>query len=79
MIHWLDSLPDELDLSVGGLRASECPNAYEVTQGGIKSISQKSWIFQILSGLAFDRRGNNGYGTVNLNDIEGEDYYEWIS
>jgi hypothetical protein len=32
VIRWLDSLPDELDLSIGGPRASECPNAYEVTR-----------------------------------------------
>ena len=32
VIRWLDSLPDELDLSIGGPRASECPNVYEVTR-----------------------------------------------
>ena len=32
VIRWLDSLPEELDLSIGGPRASECPNAYEVTR-----------------------------------------------
>ena len=32
VIHWLDSLPDELDLSICDPRASECPNAYEVTR-----------------------------------------------
>jgi hypothetical protein len=32
VIRWLDSLPDELDLSIGGPRASECPNAYGVTR-----------------------------------------------
>ena len=28
---WLDTLPDDLDLCVGGLRASECPEAYQIT------------------------------------------------
>ena len=32
VVLWLDSLPDELDLSMGGHRASECLNAYEVTR-----------------------------------------------
>ena len=32
VIRWLDGLPDELDLSIGGPRASECLNAYEVTR-----------------------------------------------
>ena len=31
IITWLQTLPDNLDLSVGGPRASECPDAYEVT------------------------------------------------
>lgn len=30
LLKWLDTLPDDLDLSVGGPRASECPSAYEV-------------------------------------------------
>ena len=28
---WLDTLPDDLDLCVGGPRASECPEAYQMT------------------------------------------------
>ena len=32
VIRWLDNLSDELDLSIGGPRASECPNAYEMTR-----------------------------------------------
>ena len=32
VIRWLDSLSDELDLSIGGPRTSECPNAYKVTR-----------------------------------------------
>ena len=32
VIRWLESLPDELDLSIGGPRASECLNAYEVAR-----------------------------------------------
>ncbi len=31
IIAWLETLPDGLELSVGGPRASECRNAYEVT------------------------------------------------
>ena len=41
VIHWLDSLPDELDLSIGGPRASECPNAYEVTQILMRAVLSK--------------------------------------
>lgn len=33
IIAWLESLPDELDLAVGGPRASECPHAYEAARG----------------------------------------------
>ena len=28
---WLDTLPDDLDLCVGGPRASKCPEAYQIT------------------------------------------------
>ena len=38
IICWLYSLPDELDLSVGGPRASECPNAYDVTYALLKAV-----------------------------------------
>lgn len=31
IVAWLNTLPDGLDLSVGGPRASECGDAYEVT------------------------------------------------
>ncbi len=31
ILSWLESLPDGLDLAVGGPRASECPEAYEIT------------------------------------------------
>ena len=41
VICWLDSLPDELDLSIGGPRASECPNAYEVTQILMRTVLSK--------------------------------------
>ena len=41
VIRWLDSLPDELDLSIGGPRASECPNAYEVTQILMRTVLSK--------------------------------------
>ena len=29
VIAWLESLPEELDIAVGGPRASECPQAYK--------------------------------------------------
>ncbi len=32
IIAWLNALPEELDLAVGGPRASECPNVYDVTE-----------------------------------------------
>jgi hypothetical protein len=28
---WLNELPDNLDLCIGGPRASECPEAYQIT------------------------------------------------
>ena len=31
IIAWLDTLPDQLDLCVGGPRASECSEAYQIT------------------------------------------------
>lgn len=31
IIEWIGTLPDELELCVGGPRASECPEAYDVT------------------------------------------------
>ena len=31
IMAWLDLLPDNLDLCVGGPRASECPEAYQIT------------------------------------------------
>jgi len=30
IMAWLDTLPDALDLCVGGPRASECPEAYQM-------------------------------------------------
>lgn len=38
ILAWLDSLPDGLDLSVGGPRASECPDAYAVTFALLKEV-----------------------------------------
>lgn len=32
ILAWLNTLPDGLDLSIGGPRASECPDAYEQTE-----------------------------------------------
>ena len=31
ILAWLDTLPDDLDLCIGGPRASECPEAYQMT------------------------------------------------
>ena len=41
VIRWLDSLPDELDLSIGGPRASECLDAYEVTRTLLEAVLSK--------------------------------------
>lgn len=41
VIRWLDSLPDELDLSIGGPRASECLNAYEVARTLLGAVLSK--------------------------------------
>lgn len=38
IIAWLRTLPDGLDLSVGGPRASECPHAYEQTWRILESV-----------------------------------------
>ena len=32
IVAWLETLPDNLDLCVGGPRASECPEAYQITE-----------------------------------------------
>ena len=41
ILRWLDSLPDNLDLSIGGPRASECPDAYMVTEALMRSVLSK--------------------------------------
>ncbi len=51
----------------------------EKYSGTLTSSSEGRVQHKISDRLHSDRRGNNGYGPVNLNDIEGEDYYEWIS
>ena len=40
IIAWLEGLPDDLDLCVGGPRASECPKAYEVTAEILEEVLQ---------------------------------------
>ena len=40
ILAWLDTLPDHLDLCVGGPRASECPEAYQITVEIMSSILQ---------------------------------------
>ena len=41
VLRWLDSLTDNLDLSIGGPRASECPDAYEVTEALMRLVLSK--------------------------------------
>lgn len=41
VLRWLDSLPDNLDLSIGGPRASECSDAYEVTEALMRLVLSK--------------------------------------
>jgi len=31
IMAWLDTLPDDLDLCIGGPKESECPEAYQMT------------------------------------------------
>ena len=38
IVKWLDSLPDGIELCIGGPRASECPDAYDVTMTILKGI-----------------------------------------
>ena len=38
IVKWLDSLPDGTELCIGGPRASECPDAYDVTIAILKRI-----------------------------------------
>ena len=35
---WIDTLPDETELCVGGPRASECPEAYDITKAVLESL-----------------------------------------
>lgn len=42
IVSWMESLPDELDLAVGGPRASESPSAYEIAAGIVTAILE--WI-----------------------------------
>ena len=41
ILSWLKDLPDDLDLSVGGPRASECPSAYDVTAEILRELLTK--------------------------------------
>lgn len=41
ILAWLDTLPDHLDLCVGGPRASECPEAYQITVEILSDVLQE--------------------------------------
>ena len=38
IIRWLETLPDETELCIGGPRASECPEAYDVTKALLNAL-----------------------------------------
>ena len=38
IISWIGSLPDETELCIGGPRASECPEAYDVAKAILESL-----------------------------------------
>lgn len=38
IVRWLGNLPDGIELCIGGPRASECPDAYDVTMTILKGI-----------------------------------------
>ena len=55
IMAWLDTLPDDLDLCVGGPRASECPEAYQITVEILSDVLEK-----IFSGSKNDVRKGVG-------------------
>ena len=42
IIRWLETLPDETELCIGGPRASECPEAYEKTKALLNALAEHS-------------------------------------
>ena len=40
ILRWISALPDGLELCVGGPRASECPEAYEVAMSVLEAIGE---------------------------------------
>lgn len=38
IIDWLSGLPDELDLAIGGPRASECPEGYQIASDILENV-----------------------------------------
>ena len=42
IIRWLETLPDETELCIGGPRASECPEAYEMTKALLNALAEHS-------------------------------------
>ena len=40
ILQWISSLPDGIELCVGGPRASECPEAYEVAMAVLEAIGE---------------------------------------
>ena len=41
IVNWISALPDETELCVGGPRASECPEAYDVTKAILNALIGK--------------------------------------
>lgn len=41
VIHWIESLPDGTELCVGGPRASECVDAYDVTKVLLENVVER--------------------------------------
>ena len=38
IISWINTLPDDTELCIGGPRASECPEGYEVAKAVLESL-----------------------------------------
>lgn len=41
IVKWLNSLPDEIELCVGGPRASECPEAYDTAKAVLEALFER--------------------------------------
>jgi hypothetical protein len=40
ILRWINDLPDGIELCVGGPRASECPEAYDITKSILEHMAQ---------------------------------------